>query len=1304
PSERKPIPFSYKAYILDWLSTNTFSKNWLDNLSRVFEQQKGEVLPTWVYSLLQDAFAAESFNLDKQNHDQYLKKIEEALLDSFEINGATKIGKQQLPPFSYETFILEWLSTNKLTGDWLNNLHRDFGEHYRVRLPNWLNLFLLDTLTASKHEQEKQNRNQIIVAITNDLFVSFSKDKKVNEQTDEYEIETSVKTFIAKWLSEHPINENWLHELSVDFERSRGCKMEEWLLKLLQKTAVHNTNNSVLFRNQFIEWISSNLAIELPKPWKNTENKNEWNQLDISVQEYILSWIEEHKLAENWLHKLSIDFEMHHGEELPKLLHTFLKLTYSSIQELGFNFQEHFIESFSSKMKDNSLQNVEPTSKLLKEIDSKEAFANDVIKEFATHNPALDQFISMKEVQGFLFEWIEQKNSLTNWTQLFTSDYKEKYKQPLPYSISILLEKLGESLNENLVVEQQIVSNSITIEPLTFNFIIEWLTEHELNENWIEQLTAAYQNKFSVQFPIWLKHFIEDSFNELSTSLNHSNLNKQFVNYFSKTYKKIKAQKSEKKGIDQITSTTLNTSPLVFIMEWIGKHPLNSKWFYQLSIAFKKTFKKELPIQWQDMVRDTYDAIDKKLDKSDRKKQLLDRLTILFDEQDKSNLTSSTTEQLENEVLNDTNYSFILDWFSNNTLNKNMINQLKLAYRKEFEIALPLWFLDSLERTSVTLSQFKNSSPNKEVFKGVLLTQLNSEEPEGSNKLDSLTKHHYVRETKNSIIEKIESYNEGKPQKKILEWVKWISAIDGPRKYTDWLEILKKKHHRLYETEMSMSDQLIFLELCHDQASLQNINQQGDWTQNLKAQLKAKLQTIKHSENNLDITKSPMEFYQLIKKIPFDNRWFDKVKQLYKKHYKSIMPKEIEMLFFKIQKKKFEMKGNADPFDDSFTAINIDILELKAFLSKRLNKHELSFLTKAIASITKTRSTIWLEEFLQSFQVLSGQELTLETQIALIHFGSTKQRWTPFMVKKKIKKIISNQLDLNTGYDSKKHEAPTRLEVFQFFKKQLVEIKITSDWLDEFTLRYRHAFKESLPETDKKWIVDQLNKETISEKKTLSIHQKTVAHAFLRYIDEYKMHDKAKDLIALFNSFPEQLEESWFAFIIRSYKKVHGFTMPLKLQAVLLDFTQKNSSLTQSLNKEEDILKTKNLLSEALDVEIARIAVEDIKWSKEKLSKIYDWMEMKSWTSMKYEVVKNDYEKHFGTLMPEWMKQILMRYVESNKLKTSNSQPLVNQQSTGKSGQVKRRQKKVSDQAKLLKLRKQIENMKDEKDIPKAEI
>ena len=84
---------------------------------------------------------------------------------------------------------------------------------------------------------------------------------------------------------------------------------------------------------------------------------------------------------------------------------------------------------------------------------------------------------------------------------------------------------------------------------------------------------------------------------------------------------------------------------------------------------------------------------------------------------------------------------------------------------------------------------------------------------------------------------------------------------------------------------------------------------------------------------------------------------------------------------------------------------------------------------------------------------------------------------------------------------------------------------------------------------------------------------------------------------------------------------------------------------------------------------------------------------------MKYNVVKSDYEKHFGELMPEWMKQILMRYVESNKLKTVTSSP-----SAIKSEQVKRKKKKISDKAKLLKLRKQLENMTDEKNIPDAEI
>ena len=955
-------------------------------------------------------------------------------------------------------------------------------------------------------------------------------------------------------------------------------------------------------------------------------------------------------------------------------------------------------------MRKHSLQNQRDISESLEKTASKEAFTNDVLKEFAAHNPNLDQFITMKEFRRFLFEWIEQKGLITNWVQSFISDYEAKYKQPVPDSTMKLLEILKATFNEDLVAEEQTVSNSIMIEAVTHNFIFKWLTEHELNENWIEQLISDYQNESGAIFPIWLQQLIENSFNEVSATLNVSDLNEQFIKAFSRALDRKRTGKPAKGEIDQPATAYSNDPTLVFIMQWIEKHALNSNWLYRLSIAFKKKFEKKLWEQWQDLIRTTYGAINKKLDKSLSKKQLLDRLPTLFNVQDKTNEGKSALLRLENEVLDDVSYSFILDWFSNHTLNKNTIDQFKLDYKKEYEVEPLVWLLDLLKKTYSIVSQSKNIIPNKEALEESLLAQLSADESGEVNTAAFLAKHQYVREANSSIIIKMQSYNDGNPPKKILEWAKWISIIDGSRRYMDWLELLKEKYQREYEAEMSMSDQLIFLGLCLDETSRQEINQQDDWIVKLKVQLKAYLRIMERSGSNLEIMKSPMEFYQLVKKISFDNSWFDKVMQLYKQQYNTEMPKAIQKLFFKIRKKKFERGSNAGRFDDSFTAINIDKSELKAFLSGHLNKQELGFITKAIASITKTRSTLWLEELLQSFQILSGQELALQTQLALIHFGSSKQRWTPLMLQEKIKGIISNQLNLNTVDDAEKLDIPSRLEVFQFFKKQLTEIQTTSDWLDEFTLRYKHTFKVPLSEKYKEWINEQLNKEIVSDEKSAPTSNQFIAPAFLRYIDENSIQDKAKDLIELFSALPEQHEDAWFGLIMSSYKKVHGVAMPLELQAILLEFTKKNSRVTHSDESKEEILETRDLLSKALDSEIDRVALEEMKWSKKQLSNLYDWIETRSWASMKYNVVKSDYEEYFGALMPEWMKQILMRYVESNKLSSSNSEAFANAGANQIQQRKKNKPKKVSDQAKLLKLRKQLENMTDEKSIPKAEI
>ena len=321
------LDISTEAFILDWLSVNTFSEFWLRDLSRSFEQQKGEILPPWVFTLLQNIFDAESASLKVQNSEAFIKKISEAFADKSRKNGANETREQTSIEPSHEAFIFDWLSTNKLTGDWLSKLHPAFGEQQGVPIPRWLQTLLQNTLSVSTRELEMRNRYQFIETINNNLSLRSLEDQTVSHQVDADKIETSAKAFILEWITEHPINENWLNELSLDFERSKSRKMPDWLLILLQKIDAHKViNPDVPIREQFIEWTSRDQSVELSELRKNTEKRNEWDQLDRSVQDYILSWIKEHALTGNWLHELSANFEAEQGEAFPSNLQAFFKI------------------------------------------------------------------------------------------------------------------------------------------------------------------------------------------------------------------------------------------------------------------------------------------------------------------------------------------------------------------------------------------------------------------------------------------------------------------------------------------------------------------------------------------------------------------------------------------------------------------------------------------------------------------------------------------------------------------------------------------------------------------------------------------------------------------------------------------------------------------------------------------------------------------------------------------------------------------------------------------------------------------
>ena len=155
---------------------------------------------------------------------------------------------------------------------------------------------------------------------------------------------------------------------------------------------------------------------------------------------------------------------------------------------------------------------------------------------------------------------------------------------------------------------------------------------------------------------------------------------------------------------------------------------------------------------------------------------------------------------------------------------------------------------------------------------------------------------------------------------------------------------------------------------------------------------------------------------------------------------------------------------------------------------------------------------------------------------------------------------------------------------------------------------------------------------------------------------------------------------------MKKYKKEYEETMPLDVQKTVLEFVKKHSDSTEVNTYQKSKSDIREFLSIAVESKLKRTESKEKNWSREKLSILYKWIDTHSWKTTNYQILIKDYQQTFKEPIPEWIKQILMRYVPDQSQKK------------------KKTKKKASDKAKLLKLKKQIENMTDEKNIPDAEI
>jgi hypothetical protein len=1269
-------------YLLSWLSKHALSEDEITQLTKDFEKTFQRSLPSWVLDLIRNL----ELKQESRFNQQFSARLKSAIHEHLRVLKNNQQGKEthSVKMKAIQEWILDWISLYGFSKQNFKKLSQELRIQFGSDIPVWIDKLLENTSQEYEKALNAKSQEELTRQIKSILHDKHDSNGQVHSNL----LKTSHKAFIFQWLSSDELKGNWLKRLQHNFIRNQGSELPKWILKLLQTTLV----NSQLEKETWYQKQWTSLLIQ-----KETEKEQSTHSKLQSSQDFLIQWLHQYKLHKLGLRSLQEDYQREFKDQIPQ----------------PFFEKIHEYLTLSGGLKKQSSQKI-----LIRSISEVE---RNTIHHVVYKNKA---FLVDPSVQQFLLHWIRTHTITENWISKFQSDYQKVYREELPDFVKNLLLKHHKNIQHEQPELQQIFIDLVNSEIQLFTNQQEHAFNTKSQKN---ALSLDISQEFSSRNPNLAELISQQKFKQcLLDWLGQNSLSDRwpsaFKNHFEETFsqelpneyvrfldtlERVASKQVFASEPSVVESVAIESYTHDFIFQWLEKHPLDTYRVEQIRLDYTQRYGTHFPVWLHHFLDTSWDAFyhaeirkrfqhevskmltdlpmnltslkTKNSEKSKDKNQRLDGITNTSFESGKSPVTKADIR------IRETQRSFILHWLNTYQDDRDSLEMLRSSFRQKFDDELPSEIYHYIKKI------------RKRIVKSL---PIQSKQKEWIAKLKNvLTRDTSVKKTKevgfeslssSELSQRIQNFQQSFAHPIFDDWSAWIALVKGKKTYKEWQEILQRKYRHTYKTNWSQTEQLLFIEL-YAESNTNPVNTEfGNWRKQL-------LSYLKEQSNDADFNDYQAILKVLIpilKTVPFNAQWYENLMQLYSKKQGETLPISLQTYFFEFRKKQLEASFDKGQFEASFTAIDISKKDLASFLTTLLPKETSKTIAQILAFVTKTQSATWLNELLMAFKKITNQEMSLQAQVELIHWASKKQHWTPYMVQQEMKRILLEQLKQKERGQKKKTQF-SRLEVFQFLKHQLAVLNLNANWQTELEENFSHKFKHSLPKRYAKWIQKEIDKQLTTQKKSASKNRSSVALSFIRYLEENRLRTKSKSLIKLFDALPKDFNAPWFPVITQSYRKTYGENIPLEWQKVLLEFVKYEPSTDLKVEQNTEVEIQKEILLTSLNEKINTIKIEEQEWSEQSLNKLNQWIKTSSWETLDYEAVKSDYEGHFQLSVPEWLKQIFMRH-------TSLQTPVTRIQSA--STKKKRKRPVASEKAKLLKLKKQIEKMRNEKDIPDAEI
>lgn len=1321
-------------YILNWLTKNQLSENWTDKLYASLQADLAMPVHSRLEIFLNDY--NESYRETANQSAEVGHLIEELTSQLFEEKGWQKTSREESSPglLSEQIAIsLHWISTHRHLSNWFNELRAAIYQ----RTGSFMHVGLEQLLNDFDHKREageiSEKDQQLLIELLADNLLSTDpmreKDQNWTGSIQSKELNAAFSqhvSFVLSWFLKNDRIDNWQSKLESDLKK-KFTKTHPKVLQTLKELYLEfNSAEDKNLRSQEIlkylanRWVVDINSSDTQSPVSDqktgdldpeTEGERSEFTAEESAQDrnaqvlFVLHWLAENDVEEGWLNALldALKIEFNKVDsELKLLLKTYDE---ERFEEQGSSLESHdLINRLTESLEIISEEKKPSESKSdrisLVDVSRQLTFALFWISRETLYHDWAYKLIDALEVKFQSRIHRKLKERLISESKRFSDDKLSEHQR------KELIDRLVEfSLVEEGIVESEKANRKIRDKEKDLLLVeqvaltIHWINQTELEEKtWVDEFQTFIQQKTGENIHPELETLLRSFQKKPRTASEDSQFRVDLIEYISSALMsdQFRDELPKLKTIGSENLRVTVSKQIAFISKWLIENERDENWVSKLS--------EDLSLATEDKHPGEAIRILQHLDSNYSNTAAFDRRSIiayLVDNVPKIkpvNKQNPEIEPLEDQLpridstaLLSKQIAFILDWLAQDTMSINWLEQLTQNFRLFFGEAFPSQvqaLFDKIKSNELPATLEHDEDRIRQYLVEELLDHKESQgtEPNETNPATSSEQNYALTLGASDVLQSIKKHL--KPtSREHVEWSTWISSQSEQITPQKWLNFIVSQHEKSYGRALSMNKQLLFLEVLAENNGIV-IEIEMEREVKFKNAVADYVERANNRKKNTLLIDADVLMDSLAA-LSFDKQWFHAVKKSFENYFEKRMPLALQKVLFQFRKESL-----LSALDQS--------LELRPGLSQELMSYfdtpNYTDVRDVIQEIEFSETESWLSQIMEAYKRKEKKELPLSVLVELSKFHEKYSEWaiTDFsaLQKQLVDRSIQEKFETRR-MDESKH---SKQSLLKFLSEELPKLKTAENWKLTIEGRYQEqagrpmpgVFRQLIEELDTKLHEVLIPKQSVNE----------IYEAFENFLSKKPEVPFSGKLVPLFENLKESDATSWFAAVIKSYKNKYKTEIPLEAQIVLLDFSAQLDSGSGTVDTTEKKVGLEKII-ENVKTQLSELESKRAKQDQQFLIRLKDWVNENLLENWSHAQMKSEYERVFGHTLPVWLKEALIDRLRRETMPELNAPVQAHRMSDSTVVPPKLKQStvhKISDKAKVLKLKKQLEDLKDGKE------